>query len=64
VNLQEQHERYARYLKCRNLRELLTEARAYVADALEAHEHTDGRKLLREIDLALGYPVDGGIKPR
>jgi hypothetical protein len=54
MNLQEQHEQYARYLMVRNLRDLLSDAREYVADALEAHEHSDGRRLLREIDLALG----------
>lgn len=35
------------------LASLLTRAREYVADALDAHEHTDGRDLLREIDAAL-----------
>lgn len=36
------------------LRDLLTRAREYVTDALDAHEHSDGRDLLREIDAALG----------
>ena len=34
-------------------RGLLTEARAYGADALDAHEHSDGRGLLKRIDAAL-----------
>lgn len=38
------------------LRVLLTRAREYVADALDAHEHTDGRDLLKEIDAALATP--------
>lgn len=32
---------------------LLRRARWYVNDALEAHEHSDGRELLSEIDAAL-----------
>ena len=36
------------------LRALLAEARWFVTDALEAHEHSDGRELLRRIDAALG----------
>jgi len=35
------------------LRDLLVSAREYVADALEAHEHSDGRTLLFQIDAAL-----------
>ena len=45
------------------MRGLLTRAREYVTDALDAHEHTDGRDLLKEIDAALGQrgaaPADG-----
>ncbi len=45
------------------LRALLTRAREYVTDALEAYEHSDGRDLLKEIDAALGQvvtsPADG-----
>lgn len=36
------------------MRALLTDARLYVTDALEAHEHSDGRDLLHLIDAALG----------
>lgn len=36
------------------LRGLLVEAREFVTDALEAHEHSDGRDLLNRIDAALG----------
>jgi len=36
-----------------SLRDLLARSREYVADALEAHEHSDGRALLSEIDAAL-----------
>ena len=32
---------------------LLLSAREYVADSLGAHDHSDGRTLLREIDAAL-----------
>ena len=32
---------------------LLTRAREYVADALDAHEHSDGRDLINEIDATL-----------
>lgn len=32
---------------------LLGQARAFVSDALEAHEHSDGRELLTKIDTAL-----------
>ncbi len=35
------------------LRALLTRAREYLVDALEAYEHSDGRDLLKEIDDAL-----------
>lgn len=35
------------------MRALLIRARWYVGDALDAHEHTDGRDLLKEIDAAL-----------
>lgn len=35
------------------LANLLTEAREYVADALDAMEHSDGRYLLNRIDVAL-----------
>lgn len=35
------------------LREMLSEARFYVTDALEAYEHTDGRDLLNRIDATL-----------
>jgi hypothetical protein len=37
---------------------LLREARWYVNDALEAHEHSDGRDLLNRIDAALATPTD------
>lgn len=37
---------------------LLREARWYVNDALEAHEHSDGRDLLKRIDAALATPTD------
>lgn len=42
--------------KADTLRALLTRARWYVDDALDAYEHTDGRDLLREIDAALETP--------
>ena len=42
------------------MRDLLTRARWYVADALEAHEHTDGRDLLREIDAVLPDNTEAG----
>ncbi len=42
------------------MRDLLTRARWYVADALEAHEHTDGRDLLREIDAVLPTNTEAG----
>lgn len=42
--------------KADTLRALLTRAREYVTDALEAYEHSDGRDLLREIDAALPDP--------
>jgi hypothetical protein len=32
---------------------ILSEARLYVTDALDAHEHSDGRELLARIDTAL-----------
>lgn len=35
------------------LADLLKRAREYVTDALDAHEHSDGRYLLNEIDAAL-----------
>jgi len=38
------------------MRDLLTRARWFVNDALEAHEHSDGRDLLTEIDAALSTP--------
>lgn len=37
------------------MRDLLTRARWYVTDALDAHEHSDGRDLLKEIDAALRW---------
>lgn len=37
---------------------LLGQARDYVADALEAHEHSDGRELLGKIDAALALRPD------
>lgn len=37
------------------MRDLLTRAREYVTDALDAHEHSDGRDLLKEIDAALRW---------
>jgi hypothetical protein len=37
---------------------LLGKAREYVTDALEAHEHSDGRSLLVKIDAALA-PYEG-----
>lgn len=37
-----------------SLEALLLRSREYVLDALEAHEHTDGRNLLNEIDATLG----------
>jgi len=43
--------------------DLLKEARAYVADALQAHEHSDGRGLLIRIDEALATtPASGGAQ--
>ena len=42
---------------------LLTDARWYVSDALEAHEHEDGRALLTEIDQVLARKVRGGDQP-
>jgi hypothetical protein len=36
-----------------DLRSLLTQAREFVTDSLEAHEHSDGRELLTAIDTAL-----------
>jgi hypothetical protein len=55
MNLQEQHERYARHLLRRpeGVWKLLIQAREYVADALDAHEHSDGRELLTAIDEAI-----------
>lgn len=35
---------------------LLVRAREYVADTLDAHEHSDGRELLNEIVAALAAP--------
>lgn len=35
------------------MRDLLNRAREYVAGSLDAHEHSDGRDLLNEIDFAL-----------
>ena len=32
---------------------IITDARIYVADSLDAHEHSDGRELLQRIDSAL-----------
>ena len=37
------------------MRDLLTRAREYVTDALDAHEHSRGRDLLKEIDAALRF---------
>lgn len=42
------------------MRDLLTRAREYVTDALDAHEHTDGRDLLREIDAVLPDNTEAG----
>ncbi len=42
------------------MRDLLTRAREYVADALDAYEHTDGRDLLREIDAVLPDNTEAG----
>ena len=42
------------------MRDLLTRARWYVTDALEAHEHSDGRDLLREIDAVLPDNTEAG----
>lgn len=39
------------------MREALASAREYVVDALDAHEHSDGRDLLARIDAAL-HPGD------
>lgn len=41
------------------MRALLIRARWYVGDALDAHEHTDGRDLLKEIDAALALQTEG-----
>lgn len=38
---------------------LLGRAREYVADALDAYEHSDGRDLLAEIDAALARAAGG-----
>ena len=40
------------------LARLLRSAREYVSDSLAAHEHSDGRTLLREIDAALIQPLN------
>ena len=45
------------------LRDLLFRARWYVNDALEAHEHSDGRDLLREIDAALPVQALASLSP-
>ena len=45
------------------LRDLLFRARWYVNDALEAHEHSDGRDLLREIDAALPVQALAALSP-
>lgn len=45
------------------LRDLLFRARWYVNDALEAHEHSDGRNLLREIDAALPVQALASLSP-
>ena len=42
------------------MRDLLTRAREYVTDALDAHEHSDGRDLLKEIDAALRWTEEAG----
>ena len=42
------------------MRDLLTRAREYVTDALDAHEHSDGRDLLKEIDAALRWTQGEG----
>lgn len=39
------------------MRGLLTQTREFVTDALEAHEHSDGRELLTAIDSALSSPA-------
>lgn len=39
------------------LRTELITAREYVVDALDAHEHSDGRELLQRIDVALSEPA-------
>lgn len=42
---------------------LLSRAREYVADALDAHEHSDGRDLINEIDAALTPPAEPISRP-
>lgn len=41
-----------------HLLNLLKRSREYVTDSLEAHEHTDGRELLAEVDEALGRDAE------
>lgn len=43
------------------LRAELTSAREYVVDALDAHEHSDGRELLQRIDAALSDAPQSGV---
>lgn len=43
------------------MRDLLTRAREYVTDALDAHEHSDGRDLLKEIDAALRWTEEASV---
>lgn len=46
------------------LSKLLEQAREYVSDAMDAHNHDDGRKLLDEIDAALSPQSDEGEECR
>lgn len=39
---------------------IIEAAREYVADSLDAHEHSDGRELLTRIDQALAPATGGG----
>lgn len=45
--------------KAEHLLALLKRSREYVSDALDAYEHSDGRDLMKEIELALKEPRDG-----
>lgn len=45
--------------KADQMRALLIRARWYVADALDAYEHTDGRDLLKEIDATMAKEGEG-----